>query len=184
MSDREGRTSASPNEVADHLRLLIESQPDYAIFLLDTSGHVLTWNGGARRLKGYTADEIVGRHFSTFYTPEDVRAGLPERILESARTTGRHEAEGWRVRSDGTRFWADIVITALRDEQGTLVGFGKVTRDLTIRQQAIERLRTAASELRGANAELEQFRLLVTSVRDYAIFMLDPSGRIRTWNAG
>src|SRR4051794_20809362 len=181
---RQGRTSATASEAEDHLRLLIESQPDYAIFLLDTEGHVQTWNDGARRLKGYTADDIIGRHFSTFYPREDVADGVPERILESARNNGRHEAEGWRVRKDGSRFWADVVITALRDEHGTLVGYGKVTRDLTARQLASEQLRSAATELRVANAALEQFRLLVASVRDYAIFMLDVSGRIRTWNAG
>ena len=143
-----------------------------------------TWNGGARRLKGYQADEIIGRHFSTFYPEEDVEAGVPEQILEQARSTGRHEAEGWRVRKDGSRFWADVVITALREDDGTLVGFGKVTRDLTSRQLATEQMRAGAAELRMANAELEQFRLLVTSVRDYAIFVLDVTGRIRTWNPG
>jgi PAS domain S-box-containing protein len=166
------------------LRLLVESQPDYAIFLLDPSGHVKTWNGGARRLKGYQADEIIGRHFSTFYPEEDVEAGVPDRILEKARSTGRHEAEGWRIRQDGSRFWADVVITALREDDGTLVGFGKVTRDLTSRQLATEQMRAGAAELRMANAELEQFRLLITSVRDYAIFVLDVTGRIRTWNPG
>ena len=181
---REGKTPAAAGDVADHLRLLVESQSDYAIFLLDTSGHVLTWNGGARRLKGYRADEIVGRHFSVFYPPEQVADGLPDRILEAARLTGRHEAEGWRVRQDGSRFWADVVITALRDDRGDLVGFGKVTRDLTSRQLAMEQLRTAAAELRVLNADLEQFRLLIMNVRDYAIFVLDVSGRIRTWNPG
>jgi PAS domain S-box-containing protein len=180
----EGKTPAAAGDVTDHLRLLIESQSDYAIFLLDPSGHVLTWNGGARRLKGYTADEIVGRHFSVFYPPEHVADGLPERILESARLNGRHEAEGWRLRQDGSRFWADVVITALRDERGELVGFGKVTRDLTSRQLATEQLRASAAELRVLNADLEQFRLLVMNVRDYAIFVLDVSGRIRTWNPG
>jgi len=179
----EGKAPAG-GDVADHLRLLVESQPDYAIFLLDPSGHVVTWNGGARRLKGYVADEIIGRHFSVFYPPELVAERVPEQILESARLTGRHETEGWRVRKDGSRFWADVVITALHDERGVLVGFGKVTRDLTSRQLATEQLRTAAAELRVANAELEQFRLLVMSVRDYAIFLLDVSGRIRTWNLG
>ncbi|MDA0168554.1 PAS domain S-box protein [Solirubrobacter taibaiensis] len=168
----------------EHLRLLVDSQPDYAIFLLDPSGHVQTWNDGARRLKGYQADEIIGRHFSAFYPEEDVQAGVPERILDNARSTGRHESEGWRIRKDGSRFWADVVITALREDDGTLVGFGKVTRDLTSRQLATEQMRAGAAELRVANAELEQFRLLVTSVRDYAIFVLDVTGRIRTWNPG
>ncbi|MBE2319805.1 PAS domain S-box protein [Solirubrobacter sp. CPCC 204708] len=183
MSGRRAKTSAS-SRADDYLRLLVDSQPDYAIFLLDDSGHVVTWNGGARRLKGYEADEIVGRHFSVFYPAEAVAEGVPEQILESARLTGRYEAEGWRVRKDGTTFWADVVITALRDEEGALVGFGKVTRDLTSRQLATEQLRSTATELRIANAELEQFRLLVTTVRDYAIFVLDASGVIQTWNAG
>src|SRR3954454_15841067 len=184
MSGRQGTPTPAARDVADQLRLLVESQPDYAIFLLDPAGHVLTWNGGARRLKGYAADEIIGRHFSVFYPPEQMEDGLPGRILESARVNGRHEAEGWRVRKDGSRFWADVVVTSLRDETGTLVGFGKVTRDLTSRQLASEQLRSSAAEMRVANAEFEQFRLLITSVRDYAIFMLDVSGRIRTWNVG
>jgi PAS domain S-box-containing protein len=181
---RQGTTPVAAGDPAQYLRLLIESQPDYAIFLLDPTGHVMTWNDGARRLKGYTADDIIGQSFETFYPPADREAGVPERILESARVNGRHEAEGWRVRKDGTRFWANVVVTALHDEHGTLVGFGKVTRDLTTRQLAVEQLRAGASDLRTANASLEQFRLLVASVRDYAIFMLDQAGRIRTWNAG
>src|SRR3954468_4169305 len=146
-----GHPAAPAADVAGHLRLLVEPQPDYHLFLRDESGHVVTWNGGARRLKGYEADEIVGRHFSTFYPPEQVEDGLPDRILESARVNGRHEAEGWRVRKDGSRFWADVVVTALRDETGTLVGFGKVTRDLTSRQLASEQLRSSAAEMRVAN---------------------------------
>jgi PAS domain S-box-containing protein len=184
MSGGKGEVTASAGGEADHIRLLVESQSDYAIFLLDESGHVRTWNDGARRLKGYAADEIIGRHFSVFYPADQVAAGVPDRILEDARAIGRYEAEGWRVRRDGTMFWADVVITALRDENDVLVGFGKVTRDLTSRQLATEQLRTAAAELRIANAELEQFRLLVMNVRDYAIFVLDVSGRIRTWNPG
>ena len=167
---------AASSDAAEHLRLLVESQPDYAIFLLDPSGHVMSWNGGARRLKGYEADEIIGQHFSVFYPRDQVEPASRPGSSSRRRSNGRHEAEGWRVRKDGTRFWADVVITALRDEQGTLVGFGKVTRDLTSRQLASEQLRSAAAELRVANAELEQFRLLITSVRDYAIFVLDVSG--------
>jgi PAS domain S-box-containing protein len=178
----EGETRA--DRTAGYLQLLIDSQPDYAIFLLDETGRVLTWNDGARRLKGYAADEVIGRHFSMFYPPEQVAEGLPEQILDAVRRTGRHETEGWRVRRDGSMFWADVVITALRDEDGQLLGFGKVTRDLTSRRLATEQLRTAAGELRAANAALEQFRLLVMTVRDYAIFMLDVSGRILTWNSG
>jgi PAS domain S-box-containing protein len=166
------------------LRLLVQAQTDYAVFLLDPDGIVLTWNTGATRIKGYSEEEAVGRHFSHFYPPEAVEAGVPAAHLEIARREGRHEDEGWRVRKDGARFWANALLTALHDEHGTLLGFGKVTRDLTSRRLAEERLRTSAHDLQAANADLEQFRLLVASVRDYAIFMLDAGGYIRTWNEG
>jgi PAS domain S-box-containing protein len=155
-------------------QLLVESVLDYAIFALDPGGYVISWNAGAQRLKGYTRDEIVGRHFSTFYPPEDLAAGKPAWELEVAEREGRLEDEGWRVRKDGTLFWANVVITALFDESQTLVGFAKVTRDLTDRRLTEETLR--ASE--------ERFRLLVHSVRDYAIFMLDPAGVVSSWNEG
>src|SRR5678816_883415 len=112
-------------------QLLVESVQDYAIFALDRTGNILTWSAGAARLKGYARTEILGRHFSVFYPPEDVAAGKPERELEEAKRIGRLEDQGWRVRQDGTRFWASVVITALHDELGALVGFAKVTSDLT-----------------------------------------------------
>lgn len=155
-------------------RLLVDSVRDYAIFALDLAGHVLTWNRGARRLKGWTAEEIIGRHFSTFYPPADIAAGKPERQLREAALHGSVEDEGWRVRKDGTAFWANTVITTLRDETGELVGFAKVTQDLSERRKAEERLRESE----------ERFRLLVQSVKDYAIFMLDPDGRVVSWNEG
>jgi PAS domain S-box-containing protein len=155
---------------ADQLRLLVDSVIDYAIFVLDRDGHVLTWNAGARRIKGYERDEIVGRHFSIFYTPEDTARDHPANELGIAAREGRYEEEGWRLRKDGSRFWASVTITALRDERGELVGFGKVTRDLTTRREAEQ--------------QLEQFRFIVAGVRDYAIFSLDPTGHILTWNAG
>ena len=158
----------------ERFRLLVGSVRDYAIFMLDPQGNVATWNAGAERIKGYRADEIIGRHFSSFYPVEDARAGKCERLLNLALTEGRVEDEGWRVRKDGTKFWADVVITALRDADGTLVGFGKVTRDLTERRLA-EQHRLAAEE---------RFRKLIDSVRDYAIFILDPLGNIATWNTG
>ena len=168
----------------EHLQLLVEAQPDYAIFLLDTGGHVATWNVGARRIKGYEAEEVIGTHFSRFYLQADLDDRLPERELEVATATGRFEHEGWRVRKDGSRFWANVVITSVRDADGRLIGFGKVTRDLTSRMLAEKRLRTSAEDLERANERLQQFRLLVASVRDYAIFVLDAGGHIRSWNAG
>jgi PAS domain S-box-containing protein len=157
-----------------HLRLMVGSVRDYAIFMLDPAGIIITWNRGAERLKGYTADEIIGQSHACFYTPEDLADGRPARLLKIARTEGRVEDEAWRVRKDGTRFWADVVITALRDESGTLVGYGKVTRDLTERR---------AAELAQAESE-QRFRLLVSNVKDYAIFMLDRDGIVTTWNEG
>ena len=155
-------------------RLLIESVTDYAIFMLDPQGHVETWNAGARLTKGYETEEILGQHFSVFYTPEERAAGRPAQVLEIARREGRFEETGWRVRKDGRRFWADVVITALRGPQGELVGFGKVTRDLTKRREAEEALRRSE----------ERFRQLVEGVTDYAIYMLDPEGIVTTWNLG
>jgi len=155
-------------------RLLVASVRDYAIFALDPNGFILSWNAGAERIKGYTADEIIGKHFSIFYPHNLVAEGFPEFELRTAANTGRFEDEGWRLRKDGSRFWANVVITALRDETGSLVGFAKVTRDLTERREAEEALRESE----------ERFRLLVEGVKDYAIFMLDPDGRVATWNGG
>jgi PAS domain S-box-containing protein len=127
----------------ERFRLLVQGVADYAIFTLDPNGFVTNWNAGAARIKGYTAEEIVGRHFSQFYTEEDRQDGLPERVLETARRTGKYEAEGWRVRKDGTRFWASVVVDAIRDGTGRLIGFAKITRDLTERRAAEEQLRQA-----------------------------------------
>ena len=154
--------------------LLVESVRDYAIFALDAEGRVISWNIGAERTKGYRPQEIIGKHISVFYPPEAIAAGKPGKLLALAVKHGRVEDEGWRVRKDGSLFWADVVITALRDETGKHVGYAKVTRDLTQRLQAEQALR--ASE--------ERFRLLVHSVRDYGIFMLDPRGYVRSWNEG
>jgi PAS domain S-box-containing protein len=155
-------------------RLLVESVRDYAIFALDRTGHIITWNPGAERFKGYRAGEIIGRHFSVFYPPEDLATRKPWWELEVAEREGRFEDEGWRLRKDGSRFWANVVITALRGQTGELVGFAKVTRDLTDRRMAAEALRRSE----------ERFRLLVQSVRDYGIFMLDPQGLVSSWNEG
>jgi PAS domain S-box-containing protein len=129
---------AAAPEHTDQFRLLVETVRDYAIFLLDADGYVRSWNAGAERIKGYTATEIIGRHFSSFYLEEAVRSGHPDEELRIAAADGRYEEEGWRVRKDGSRFWANVVITALRDPSGELVGFAKVTRDLTERKKAEE----------------------------------------------
>jgi PAS domain S-box-containing protein len=155
-------------------RLLVESVRDYAIFMLDAKGHVLSWNEGARIIKGYTREEIVGSHFSRFYPKEQVEHGWPDYELQQAAAVGRFEDENWRVRKDGSLFWANVVITALRDEQGALRGFAKVTRDLTDRRQEIDALRHSE----------QRFRTLVENVRDYAIFLLDKDGFVATWNEG
>jgi PAS domain S-box-containing protein len=141
-------------------RLLVEQVEDYAIFALDTSGHVITWNPGVQRLKGYTAAEIIGQHFSRFYTPEDVASGLPQRLLDLAARTGRAGSEGWRVRKDGSRFWALVSITALHDEQGRLTAFAKITRDLTQRRESEIRARQLAAEEAAHAATTEKAREL------------------------
>ena len=166
------------------LALLVGQAVDYAIFLMDPDGFVRTWNPGAQRMKGYRRDEIVGRHFSTFYTAEDLARDHPATELRIAAAEGRYEEEGWRVRKDGSRFWASVVITALQDENGALIGFGKVSRDLTARRLADEQTRARTLALESANRELAEFRRLVSSVRDYAIFMIDPAGHVLSWNAG
>jgi PAS domain S-box-containing protein len=155
-------------------RLLIQNVVDYAIYMLDLSGLVVNWNAGAERMKGYVADEVVGRHFSMFYPPEDRMAGLPARALDTAARQGRYEAEGWRVRKDGSRLFASVVIDAIRDERGELIGFAKITRDVTERREAEDALRRSEY----------QFRTLVNGVTDYALYMLDPNGNVASWNSG
>jgi PAS domain S-box-containing protein len=155
-------------------RLLVESVTDYAIYMLDPSGVVTSWNAGAQRFKGYEPAEILGQHFSRFYTDEDRGTGLPETALKTAATEGRFEHEGWRVRKDGTHFWAHVIIDPIRDPSGKLLGFAKVTRDLSERKLAQEALRRSE----------ERFRLLIQGVTDYAIYMLDPDGRVTNWNVG
>ena len=146
-----------PGEEA--FRLLVDAVQDYAIFLLGPDGQVLTWNPGAERAKGYRASEIIGRHFSVFYTPEEREAGRPARLLGMAAEDGRVEDEGWRVRKDGTRFWADVILTALRDPNGTLYGFAKITRDLTERRQAEEQERTLSLEQHARAAAEEALKV-------------------------
>jgi len=158
------------NQTAERFQLLIESVKDYAIFILNPDGRVSTWNPGAERIKGYSAQEIIGQHFSVFYPPEVDAAEKCRLELEIAARDGRFEEEGFRIRKDGSRFWANVTITALKDRRGRLVGFAKVTQDLTAR--------------RAAEDETRRFRLLVESVKDYAIFILDPAGVVTSWNPG
>lgn len=142
--------SREPNKgelAAEQFRRLVESVKDYAILMLDPQGHVVSWNPGAQAIKGYTSEEIIGRHFSCFYTPEDRALGMPEKILQAVASESRFEAETWRVRKDGSRFWANVVITALRNQDGNLIGFAKITRDLTERKQAEEALHELSARL-------------------------------------
>src|SRR5579863_10242557 len=155
-------------------KLLVSSIVDYAIFMLDPTGRVVSWNAGAERFKGYRPDEIIGQHFSKFYTPEDRADDLPSRALATAAREGKFESEGWRVRKDGSRFWAHVVIDPIRAPDGELTGYAKITRDLTERGEALENLRRSE----------EQFRILIQGVSDYAIYMLDPYGTITNWNLG
>jgi len=162
---------ANSNSIYRHL---VDSVADYAIFALDEAGRVATWNLGAERIKGYRAEEIVGRHFSTFYPPESTANGSLSRKLEIAARDGRIEEEGWRVRKDGTRFWANVVISAMRNGQGKATGFAKVTRE-------VDHARAMDDALRKSE---QSFSLLVQSVTDYAILLLDPEGRVTSWNEG
>jgi len=173
MTERR-RASEEARQVGEIFQLLVSSVREYAIFLLDVRGNVATWNEGAEKIKGYRRDEIIGQHFSKFYLDEDVRNGVPEWELTAARAGGGVEVEGWRLRKDGTRFWAHVLISAVYDSHGELRGFAKVTRDLTEQRATQEQLRES----------LELFQLLVSSVAEYAIFMLDADGRVATWNAG
>jgi PAS domain S-box-containing protein len=165
-----------PSPLADEKRfqLLVEAITDYAIYMLDPQGIVVSWNAGAQRFKGYARNEIIGQHFSTFYTEADKAAGVPSRALETAAQEGRFEAEGWRVRKDGNLMWAHVVIDPIHDDLGNIIGFAKITRDLTERKKAQDALRQSE----------ERFRLLVQGVTDYAIYMLDPEGHVTNWNAG
>lgn len=168
-----GEMAATIGE-GDRYRLLIDAISDYAIYMLDVDGRVTSWNPGAQRFKGYGAGEIIGQHFSRFYSEQDRAEGAPANALRIASQEGRFEKEGWRIRKDGSRFWAHVVIDPIRTPQGELIGFAKITRDLTERKIAETALR----------ASQEQFRILVQGVTDYAIYMLDPSGMVSNWNAG
>jgi PAS domain S-box-containing protein len=170
---------AEQSRVSDHLgeqrfQLLVNAVTDYALYMLDPEGFVATWNPGAKRFKGYEPSEIIGEHFSRFFTDEDKATGLPLRALATAAREGKFESEGWRVRKDGTRMWAHVVIDPIIGEDGALLGFAKITRDVTDKKQAEQALRDSE----------QRFRLLVQGVHDYAIYMLDPQGYVSNWNAG
>jgi PAS domain S-box-containing protein len=141
----------------EYFRLMVEGVRDYAIFMLDPGGFIITWNAGAERLKGYSPDESIGRHFSVFYPPEDIARGKPQKELKTALAEGRLEDEGWRVRKDGSVFWANVIITAIRDDTGRLVGFAKITRDLTERKRAETALARAKSQAETASAAKSEF---------------------------
>ncbi len=158
----------------ERLRALLSSVRDYAIYMLDANGVIVSWGEGAQRIKGYRAEEIIGAHFSRVYPPQAIERGWPEHELRVAATEGHFEDEDWRIRKDGTRFWANVVITALRDRNSRLIGYCKITRDLSERRRNEEALRQSE----------ERFRQLIESVHDYAVYMLDPCGQVQSWNSG
>ena len=159
---------------AERYRILVEAITDYAVYLLDANGNVASWNTGAQRFKGYQASEIIGKNFSVFYTPEDRAVDIPQKALATAAKEGKFETEGWRLRKDGTRFWTHVVIDAIHNSSGGLLGFAKITRDLTERKETEDALRRSE----------QQFKLLVEGVSDYAIYMLDAEGHVASWNSG
>jgi PAS domain S-box-containing protein len=173
-SEREDQLEPAALTDEGRFRLLVNALADHAIAMLDVGGRVVTWNAGARRITGYADGEIVGQHFARLFTDEDRALGEPERVLRTATESGHFASEGWRLRKDGSRFWAHTVIDPIRGDDGKLMGFGMVTRDLSERHETQQAL--LESE--------QQFRLLVQSVGDYAIYMLDAEGHITNWNLG
>jgi len=164
-------------ESEKRFRLLVESVTDYAIFMLDTQGRVVTWNSGAERNTGYKAEEVLGRGYSMFFLPEDAASGVCSRELAAAAREGRYQTEAWRRRKDGSKFWANITLTTILDGKGELRGFAKVTRDMSAQKAAEEVLRIR-------NAQLESYRIIVENIDSYAIFTLDAQGRIDSWSPG
>jgi PAS domain S-box-containing protein len=167
-------------EDSQRLQLLIEGVIDYAIYILDLDGHIVSWNSGAARLKGYTADEIVGQRFHRFFTDEDRKSGFPDRALIEARTHGRFESEGWRVRKDGSKFWALAVMDAIRDRDGAIIGFAKITRDMTQRREAQVALETARDQL-AASQRLEAIGQLSGGIaHDFNNLLMIIQGNLET----
>lgn len=163
-----------PDAIDRKFQLLVDAVTDYALYMLDPQGRITTWNSGAHKAKGYTSDEIIGQHFSCFFSPEDRASGLPERALHTAAREGRFEAEGWRVRKDGSLFFANSIVDPIRNAAGDLIGFAKISRDITERREREQALFQAE----------QRFRLLVQGVKDCAIYMLDTGGIITNWNTG
>jgi PAS domain S-box-containing protein len=167
---------------------IISEVEDYAVIVLDTNGYIRSWNKGAERIKGYKANEILGKSYKLFYPIEDIQSGLPDSILQKAREQGKASYEGWRIRKDGTRFWGSVTITALHDESGAIGGFLKMTRDLTDRKVAEDKYSNTMEELRLKNEELkreeERYQKMVSEIQDYAIILLDVDGKIVDWNKG
>src|SRR4051812_9614560 len=173
-TDQKERVLGSFASRNDLYQRMVEEIQDYAIILMDRNGIIQNWNKGAQKIKQYTEAEIIGKHFSIFYLPEDLAVNLPQRLITQASETGRAVQEGWRKRKDGTRFWGSITITALHDDDGSILGFCKVTRDLTDKKQIEENLRISE----------EQYHQMIAEVQDYAIILLSPEGIIENWNLG
>ena len=191
ISNAEPAATPLPNSVnlADlRFERLISEVDDYAILLLDLRGHVLSWNKGAERIKGYTADEIIGKSFKLFYPQDDIQNGLPELILKEAYSQGKATHEGWRIKKSGHRFWGSTTMTALHNREGQVTSYLKVTRDLTDKKIAEDKYSNMLEELRLKNEELkreeERYHKMVAEVQDYAIILLDPDGTVRDWNKG
>ncbi|HUQ66580.1 MAG TPA: PAS domain S-box protein [Flavitalea sp.] len=195
MKERNLRQTKEFSQIGELLRKseeryhkMIEEVEDYAIILLDENGTILDWNKGAEKIKGYPQSEIIGKHFSVFYLPEDRESGLPEKLLNEAKTNGKAVNEGWRIRKDGSKFWGSISLTSLHDEQHEIIGYSKVTRDLTERKMSEDTLKHVVEELQLKNESLasseERYHKMVEEVEEYAIIFLDPDGIIQNWNKG
>jgi PAS domain S-box-containing protein len=195
MKEKKSAPSGEVAQANEHLRKseeryhkMIEEVEDYAIILLDENGIIENWNRGAEKIKGYQQSEIIGKHFSIFYLPDDRAEGLPGKLLIEAKTHGKAIHEGWRIRKDGTRFWGSITLTALHNPEGGIIGYSKVTRDLTEKKMAEDQLKALADELQKKNQALaeseERYHKMVEEVEEYAIIFLDNDGIIRNWNKG